>query len=285
MPPDDASLFAASPNVLFATRVARVRRLSPGFVRVTLTGPQLARFAPHGLDQRIKILLGPPCPELVPGTPERAWRRVWRAVPQERRPVLRSYTAYAVRPEVGEIDLDFYVHDPAGPASDWALTAAPGDPLLVSGPDARAGRPDHGVQWEPGDAVREVLVAGDETAFPAVRGILTALPPGVGARVLLEAGDPADAATLDDVTAGRTASVLLRGDLPGGAALAAGVAAWAREHGAAAGALGAAFYAWVATESTRVGGVREAVLASGVPSARLHTQGYWHDRAGRPRAA
>ena len=218
MPPDPTRSFTASPNALFATHVARTARLSPGFVRLTLTGPDLDRFAPYGLDQRVKILLGGPCPELAPGLPEREWRRVWRAVPEDRRPVLRSYTAYEVRPATREIDLDFYVHDPAGPASDWALGAAPGDPLLVSGPDVTAGRPAHGIQWEPGPDVRRVLVAGDETAYPAIRGILAALPRSVRADVLLEAGDPADAATLDDVThgPGRSAHVVLRAGAPGG---------------------------------------------------------------------
>ncbi|RMI12528.1 siderophore-interacting protein [Cellulomonas triticagri] len=283
MTPAGPEPFATSPNTLFATRVSRVRRLSPGFVRVTLAGSGLVRFAPHGLDQRVKILLGPTCPELVPGMPERDWRRVWRAVPEHRRPVLRSYTAYAVRSDEAEIDLDFYVHDPAGPASDWALGAAPGDPLLVSGPDVRAGRPDHGVQWEPGSEVREVLVAGDETAYPAVRGILTALPPAVRARVLLEAGDPADAATLDDVVGEHAVAVLRRGDRPGGLALVEAVTAWGHTHGAAAAVLGEGFYAWVATESTRVRAVRDALLAGGVDGSRVHTQGYWHHRGRVPR--
>jgi NADPH-dependent ferric siderophore reductase len=41
----------------FAVRVARLRRLSPSFLRATFTGPDLAAFASNGLDQRIKVLL------------------------------------------------------------------------------------------------------------------------------------------------------------------------------------------------------------------------------------
>lgn len=278
MPPAVEPRFRTSPNVLFATVVTRVVRLSPGFVRVTLTGPDLGVFAPYGLDQRIKILLGEPCDGLLPGLPEREWRRVWRAVPEHRRPVLRSYTAYEVRPDARELDLDFYVHDPAGPASEWALAARPGDPLLVSGPDVRAGAPDHGVQWCPGGATERVLLAADETAYPAVRGILAALPAGVRATVLLEAGHAADAATLDDVTAGHDAHVLLRDGRRGGQALVAAVEAWAAEHGPAAAAAGDAFYAWVATESTRLAGARAALAGAGLAPERVHTQGYWHDR-------
>ncbi len=41
--------FTASPNVLFDTRVCAVRRPSPVFVRLTLTGPEAAcRAGPSG---------------------------------------------------------------------------------------------------------------------------------------------------------------------------------------------------------------------------------------------
>ena len=50
MPPAVEPRFRTSPNVLFATVVTRVVRISPGFVRVTVTGPDLGVFAPYGLD-------------------------------------------------------------------------------------------------------------------------------------------------------------------------------------------------------------------------------------------
>ena len=41
----------------FLVEVARVRRLSPSFVRVTLTAPDLDAFADNGFDQRFKVIL------------------------------------------------------------------------------------------------------------------------------------------------------------------------------------------------------------------------------------
>ncbi|WFE95565.1 siderophore-interacting protein [Micromonospora sp. WMMD987] len=277
------SAFGNSPNILFGTVVTATRRLSPGFVRVTLGDEGLREMAPYHLDQRIKILLpvgGDHPAGLRAGLPEREWRRVWRAVPAGERPRLRSYTAYRTRPAMGELDLDFYLHQPHGPASGWASTARPGDRLLLSGPHVRAGQPGYGVQWEPGPATR-VLIAADETAYPAVRGILSGLGPQVRATVLLEAGLAADAATLDDVTAGHPVEVRLRAGARGGAVLTAMVGDWLAEHGPAAAASGAHFYAWIATESSKIAQVRMLCAEAQIDPKQVHTQGYWHDRPTR----
>ncbi|MFI9641172.1 siderophore-interacting protein [Micromonospora sp. NPDC051925] len=278
--------FRNSPNVLFETVVTATRRLSPGFVRVTLGDERLRELAPHQLDQRIKIMLpvtGDYPAELRAGQPEQEWRREWRSIPDRERPWLRSYTAYRTRPAAGELDLDFYLHQPHGPASGWAAAARPDDRLLLSGPHVRAGQPGYGVQWEPGPA-DQVLIAADETAYPAVRGILPSLGPGVRATVLLEAGAAADAATLDDVTGGHSVEVRLRGGDRGGTALTALVGDWLAEHGAAAAGSGTRFYAWVATESSKIAQVRRLFTAADVDPQQVHTQGYWHDRPSRDEA-
>ncbi|GAA2860743.1 siderophore-interacting protein [Pseudonocardia halophobica] len=267
--------FDTSPNVLFDTRVAGVDRLSPGFVRLTLHGPQLAHFVAHGPDQRIKLLVpqgdypaafGPRTEPL----PERDWRAIWRSLPDAGRPALRSYTPTAVRWAQREIDVDVFVHARPGPASRWAGAARPGERLLVSGPDVRRGRPGHGVQWQPG-AATSVLVAADEAALPALRGILASLGAGVGGTTLVEVGDPADAAGLP-APPGVVTTLCARGGLL------AAVEEWVSVRGAAAAALGGEFYAWAATESSRVARVRTLLAGAGIAANRIHTQGYWHDR-------
>jgi NADPH-dependent ferric siderophore reductase len=58
----------------------------------------------------------------------------------------------------------------SGPASRWAAAANPGDELLVLGP--RRGRTDGGgIEYAPG-AAGTVVLAGDETAAPAIARIL-----------------------------------------------------------------------------------------------------------------
>ncbi|MBJ7452832.1 MAG: siderophore-interacting protein, partial [Blastococcus sp.] len=41
----------------FAAQVARLRRLSPSFLRVTFTGADVDEFGSNGFDQRIKVML------------------------------------------------------------------------------------------------------------------------------------------------------------------------------------------------------------------------------------
>nr|WP_209311513.1 siderophore-interacting protein [Streptomyces spiramenti] len=262
-----------------------VRRLSPGFLRLTLGGPGLSHFAPHGLDQRVKLLV--PGAEGVPAAlaedlvHEPRWREAWRSLPEDTRPPMRSYTPSAVRPRAAEVDLDVYVHDRPGPASAWVAAVAPGAPALVSGPDVRRGAPGHGIQWDPGPAVRRVLLAGDETAFPAIRNIVaaTADTPGPRREVLLEAGDARDATALRAELPGAEVSVVIRGARErGGVPLAREAAAWADRSAAEAVCLGEGFYAWLATESTRVAGIRDVLRRAGVAPRRIHAQGYWHDR-------
>lgn len=273
--------FLHSPNILFDTVVDRTERLSPGFVRLTLAGASLADFAPHERDQRIKILL-PDAEGGYPeafrdGQPEHDWRRVWRALPPADRPVMRSYTAHRVRPAGQEIDLDVFVHEPAGPASRWALGARVGDRLLVSGPDVRRGDPTHGVQWAPGQA-STVLIAADETAFPAVQGILRSLDDGVNAHVILELEDPRDTALLGPLLERHTVGIHERAGRAGGDALVAGVEEWLRTHGPAAATLDHGFAAWLVTESTRIPALRAATTAHGIDPERVHGQGYWNAR-------
>jgi NADPH-dependent ferric siderophore reductase len=235
--------FLQSPNVLFDTVVQGTRRLSPGFVRVTLGDPCLADFAPYEQDQRIKILLpdsdGAYPDGLRGGHPEHEWRRAWRALPAAERPVMRSYTAHRVRPDQQEIDLDVFIHDPAGPASRWALGASAGDHLLVSGPDLRRGDPTHGVQWAPGTAT-------------------TVLRQWLQERHVLEIHE--------------------RGGRAGGDAVVDAVERWLRVHGASVATLDLGFAAWLVTESTRVPLLRAATTAHGIDPDRVHTQGYWNAR-------
>ena len=273
--------FARSPNVLFAAYVRRVTRISPGFVRVGFEGDDLARLVPRGLDQRMKLLL--PVGAVPEGLgesflPETEWRRRWRALPRERRPALRSYTVGEARPDAAELDIDFYVHARPGPGSAWALRAQPGDVLMISAPDRRREDGRHGVQWNPGVA-RRVLLAGDETAYPAIRGILRALGRDVSASVIVEAHDPEDAAWVRDEVVAGAGVVCPRGERqPGGESLREGVAAWAGREGGRAGDEGDGFYAWCATESARVAQVRDTLVAVGVDAGRVHVQGYWNDR-------
>lgn len=269
----------------FRVTVAARRVLSPRFVRLTFTGDDLAHFAEWGTDQRIKLVL--PFADgslaefglLDEPTPHPSdWYARWKALPEDQRNVLRTYTPAGIRPAERELDVDFYLHDPAGPASAWAAAAQPGDPAVITGPDQRMGWTGYGLHWVPGDATRFLLVA-DETAYPAVRNILGTLPDGTRVDVVLECDDPADDTVSASLRDGVGIHIVERGGAqPTGAERA--VAAWAAQHGSDVKD-DARFYAWIAGETGTTTRIRRFLTSGvGVPKEQVAFLGYW--RVGGP---
>lgn len=184
----------------FLVQVARTQRLSPTFVRITVTGADLHQLDPAGLDQRIKLVL--PLPEYgLPSLDEvqTTWQMYWRSLPEHRRNPVRTYTIRAARPHEAEVDVDVVLHPDGGPASRWAETAAPGDEIVIVGPNLQFAGYCGGTEWDPPAAARTLLLAGDETAAPAICSIIEGLPPGRPVRALIEVPLPDDAL---DVTVG-----------------------------------------------------------------------------------
>jgi NADPH-dependent ferric siderophore reductase len=181
----------------FAVQVSRVQRIGRSFLRATFTGDDLDEFASQGADQRIKILFPLADSGLAHCPLDGDWYAQWRALPDARRNPMRSYTVRAARPLDGEVDVDFVLHGPTGPASAWAEQAAPGDGVVLIGPNARFAGTPGGVEWRPPAGARALLLAGDETAVPALSAIAEALPRGTGARVLLEVPTEDDVLDLD----------------------------------------------------------------------------------------
>ncbi|MCU1569547.1 MAG: siderophore-interacting protein [Naasia sp.] len=214
--------------------VRSVVRLSPSFVRVTFTGADLADFGTEGLDQRVKVLL--PLPGIGYGDfvddPEvlatGAWYTRWRALPAQQQNPIRTYTIRAVRPHLSEVDVDFVTHGDTGPATAWVRRAQVGDQIVLVGPDA--GSPDSrvGIEFNPGSATT-LLLAGDETAVPAVSAILESLPEGTVAHAILEIPRAEDCLQLR-LGSGITVDWLPRGAAPAGSRLDPAVRGWLAEH-------------------------------------------------------
>ncbi|MER7456819.1 siderophore-interacting protein [Micromonospora sp. NPDC126480] len=180
-----------APWRLFTVEVRSVRRLSPSFVRVTFTGPDLDRFADNGYDQRVKLAFPLPGERgaRLPEGPD--WYARWRALPEHERNPIRTYTVRAVRPELSEVDVDLVLHGDGGPATRWARRVRPGDAIAILGPDAGYTGDHGGVEFRP-PAAGDLLLAGDETAVPAICAILDRLPLTARGRVLLEVPETDD---------------------------------------------------------------------------------------------
>lgn len=135
--------------------VARIERLSPGFLAVTFTGEALADFTSLSFDDHVKLMF-----DDETGSEAQ---------------VRRDYTPRRFDREALELTLEFALHGD-GKASDWARRAVPGQPALVGGPRGSMIIPLD-VDWH--------LLVGDETALPAIARRLEELPPGARADVLV----------------------------------------------------------------------------------------------------
>lgn len=195
-----------APFQFFRLQVDRTRRLGPSLVRVTFTGDDLKNFAAGGHDQSLSLFLphpGQEAPVLPPlDNPDMyAILGAWRALPEDERAVMRSYTVREQRTEpVNEVDIDFALHEDGGPACRWAAQAKPGDRVVVLGP---AVADNTGVRFRLPEDADSVLIWADETALPAASAILEWLPAETRAQVFLEvpySGDRAELATRADAT-------------------------------------------------------------------------------------
>ncbi|MFJ9004458.1 siderophore-interacting protein [Streptomyces canus] len=181
----------AAPFRFFSLQVVRTRRLGPSLVRVSFTGEELQHFFSLGRDQSLSLFL-PAEGRTEPGVPVElgdGWWQAWRELPDDVRAVMRSYTLRSLRRNPDEIDIDFVLHEPAGPASAWAARAGAGDKVQLLGPAVADNR---AIRFRPPEDTDLVLLWGDETALPAVSAILEALPAGQRARVWLEVRDTGD---------------------------------------------------------------------------------------------
>lgn len=185
------------PFRMFDVTVARITRLCASFVRVTFTGDDLDEFADNGRDQRIKFVLPAPDGGYVHLDRGADWYTAWRAQPEERRNPLRTYTVRAVRHDRREVDVDVVLHGDLGPASRWALSAGPGTPLVLVGPNARHQGVHSGLEFAPPEGSHALLLAGDETAVPAITSICESLSDDAVGEIVMEVPTADDTWTFD----------------------------------------------------------------------------------------
>ncbi len=140
--------------------------------RVTLTGPAL-----DGLELELPAaslrlqLSADPAEVVIP-----SWRGNEFLLQDGSRPIIRTLTLLPFEPGSHELDLEI-VRPGHGPLAAWAGAARAGHRAAVSGP---------GRGYEIDPAARSFLLAGDESALPAIGVLLRALPPRAEVVVLVE---------------------------------------------------------------------------------------------------
>ncbi|RII78483.1 siderophore-interacting protein [Pseudomonas monteilii] len=160
---------------IFNVQLKRRIALSPSLTRLVFTGPDVVEMTTLAPDQRVKLLF--PAPDGSPPSlnNDLHWKAAHSALPLALRPPMRTYTIRALRREALEVDIDFVLHGVNGPASAWATHAQVGDRLQIVAPNLAYEGDPGGYEWKPPQGVRNVLLVGDETALPAIAGILEQL--------------------------------------------------------------------------------------------------------------
>ncbi|MFJ9695625.1 siderophore-interacting protein [Kitasatospora sp. NPDC101183] len=252
--------------------VVEARRITPRTARITFEAEALADSVGTAPDQQLKLCFprpGQAVPELpAPAEDPMSWYRAYLAIPEPRRPLMRSFTLRHRRPGTRLIEVDFVLHEGAGPASAWALRAAPGQRLGMVGPSALYAPP---VPFAAAAAAADwVLLAGDESALPAIATLVGALPREARALAFVEVADVRERQPLDGPP-GLTVRWLHRDGAPEGVALTAALTAAELPPGRP--------YAWLAGEAGAVRALRRHLVTErGVAKEAVEFSGYWRHR-------
>ncbi len=146
--------------------------------RVTLSGPELAGLPVDQPAASVRLLIPGPGAEVLEVP---TWRGNEFLNADGSRPIIRTFTPRYLRPQSNELDVDVVLH-PGGSVAAWVESAEAGAPAAVSG----TGR-GHSID---GDGSSLVL-AGDETAIPAIGQLIEAVAPAAPRGVIIEVTDPA----------------------------------------------------------------------------------------------
>jgi NADPH-dependent ferric siderophore reductase len=226
--------------------VQRVATLTPHMIRVTLGG-DLDGFTSLGFDDHVKVFF-PDGPAPAGGEQPMAGR---------------DYTPRRYDAAAGTLEIDFVLHD-AGPATRWAMQAAPGQPLSVGGPRGSFIIPTD-YDWH--------LLIGDDTALPAISRRLAELPAGSRVVVLAEVDGAADELAFDSAADVSVAWVHRNGAEPGTTDL---LQRQLRTLTLPTGD----FYAWAACDSPTAKALRAQLIAEhGANPKYMRCAGYWRKGA------
>ncbi|MGY4859480.1 siderophore-interacting protein [Cryobacterium sp. AP23] len=162
--------------------VSRTATLTPTLRRVTLDGPGVADFLSTGIgDEYVRVFFphGDDPTDVSLPVPEGDWWATPEGAPEA---PMRTYTISGVRPQVGEVDIDFVIHQ-KGVAGPWAANAQPGHVIGLNSPTGLYA-PLPATTWQ-------VLVC-DLTGLPAVIRIAAGVPAGIRTRIVVEVLDETD---------------------------------------------------------------------------------------------
>ncbi|WP_319449366.1 MULTISPECIES: ABC transporter ATP-binding protein/permease [unclassified Mycobacterium] len=216
--------------------VLETEHLAPHFLRIRMVSPTLFEDA-----------LAEPT----------SWLRFWFPDPDGTDAEFqRAYTITEADTSTGHFAVDVVLHEPAGPASKWARTAAPGATISVMS----LGSAGFSVGDEPPAGY---LLIGDSASTPAINGIIDAVPHDIPIEAYLEQHDEHD---LQIPIAEHPRLNLHRVIRKDATSLATAIESrdWSN------------WYAWLGPEAGALKHLRTRLRDEfGFPKSELHAQAYW----------
>ncbi|EJB07956.1 NADPH-dependent ferric siderophore reductase [Rhizobium sp. BK619] len=215
--------------------VESVIDITPGMRRITSSGGDLADFTSLAPDDHIKIFV-----PAADGGEER-----------------RDYTPRRYDNAARSLTIDFALHE-AGPVTQWAIGARPGDRLEIGGPRGSAVVSKAVTRW---------LLIGDETALPAIGRRIEESAAGTAITAIAAVTGPLEEQSFET-----------RADLD---------VHWAHRPLSEATAAAALLkllstidikpetFVWVAAEASVTRDIRAHLLERGYPLSWIKASGYW----------
>ena len=233
-------------------------------MRVVVGGAELDGLDPGLPAASVRLLLPPPG-EAELSLP--SWNGNEFLQADGSRPTIRTLTPRHLEPDVLELAVEVVLHD-RGPLSAWARAATAGNQVAVSG----TGR---GYSMDP--AARSYLLAGDESAIPAIRQLLDALGGRARVDVVIEIAHPDARLDLACPAGSNIRWVDLPSSAAPGEALVAAVTSAEIDPGARV---------WAAGEAAAVQRIRKHLFDErGIARSAAVVRGYWKQgRRGEPEA-
>lgn len=265
--PKTSRRITVHPLTLREVEVVQVADLTPGMRRITLAGEQLGEFTSAngfaqpvfestGFDDDIRLAFCYPG-QTEPVLPVQKEKGI--DIPKDPRPLSRVYTVRRWNPDTGELDVDFVRHG-IGVATTWAYRAQPGDRIHVVGPSSSKAFPAD-ADW--------LLVAGDDTALPAIARLLEELPDDALAQVFVEIAESEHRQELRELPGIEVTWLVRDGAEAGTTTLlldAVRKACWWNGRS----------FAWLAGEHAAVRDLRRHLVEEReVPKADIEFTGYW----------
>ncbi|OCX65966.1 NADPH-dependent ferric siderophore reductase [Thioclava sp. SK-1] len=213
--------------------VTSATKITPNMLRLVFSGDELAGFTSLFAGDHFKLFIEDSAGE----------------------PVARDYTPRHFDPARNELTVDFALHE-AGPATQWALNAAPGTPVKIAGP--------RGSQVITGPIERWVMI-GDETALPAIGRQVEELPADMPITTIVAVPDRSDAQGFT-TKADHVAIWVPRADPTDPAPLINALEGLT---------LPPKTFVWVAAESAVARALRDHLTGRGHPLPWLKAAGYW----------